>query len=158
MQGKEWTKHLYVGLDGVFHEEFTKSSWERKVVEAEIKRPDVVAWLRNPDRKPYSLCFSYRQGAKWVPVYPDFIILRDTEGGLIADVVDPHLLADPYAPARAAGLAKFAADHSNKFGRIELIIVEGENIKRLDLVDSEVRSRVAEVSSHAHLQDLFNQA
>jgi len=156
--GMEWDRHVYVNTGGTFHEDFVKSRWERQVVESELRRNDVVGWFRNPDRKPYSLCFSYRQGERWVPVYPDFVIVRKTPGGLIADIVDPHLLMDPHAPARAAGLAKFAADHSDKFGRIELVVVDGDVIRRLDLIDPVLRSRVAHVSTHAHLQDLFNQS
>lgn len=114
--------------------------------------------MRNPDRKPYSLCFSYRQGAKWVPVYPDFVVVRQTDGGLLADIIDPHLLSDQHAPARAAGLAKFAADHSDKFGRIELVIVEGARTVRIDLVQESWRTKVANVTTHAHLKQLFDGA
>ncbi len=156
--GKSWPEHVYIAADGSFHEDFAKSSWERKVVEEETKRPEVVGWLRNPDRKPYSLCFSYRQGAKWVPVYPDFVVVRQTDGGLLADIIDPHLLSDQHAPARAAGLAKFAADHSDKFGRIELVIVEGARTVRIDLVQESWRTKVANVTTHAHLKQLFDGA
>jgi type III restriction enzyme len=154
---RAWPKHLYIDDDGKFYEDFAKSSWERIVLEKELTRDDVVGWLRNPDRKPWSLCFSYRQGAKWVPVYPDFLIFRSTSSGILADIVDPHLFADPRAPARAAGLAKYAADHSDKYGRIQLIIVDGDKIKAVDLMERKWRDKVAKVSTHDHLKDIFDQ-
>lgn len=152
-----WPNHLYVDDRGRFYEDFSRSSWERAVIKEETARKDVVGWLRNPDRKPWSLCFSYRQGAKYVPVYPDFLIFRKTGSGVIADIIDPHLLSDQNAPARAAGLAQYAADHSDKFGRIELVIVDGDRVKRVNLIDKKWRDKVAKVSSHAYLQDIFDQ-
>jgi type III restriction enzyme len=153
----EWPKHLYVDAEGKFYEDFAKSSWERAVIKEETERKDVVGWLRNPDRKPWSLCVSYRQGAKYVPVYPDFLIFRETSGGIIADIVDPHLLAEQNAPGRAAGLAQYAAKHSDQYGRIDLVIVDGEKIKQINLIDKKWRDKVAKVSTHAHLQDIFDQ-
>lgn len=155
--GDKWAKHLYVNGRGEFHEEFT-SSWEHKVVTTETARDDVVGWLRNQDRKPWSLCVKRLEGTKWVGIYPDFIFFRVTASGVIADIIDPHLLSDEYAPRRAAALAKYASDHGEDFGRIEIIIYASAKDltgKRLDLMDEETRKRVASVSSHEHLRHLF---
>ena len=65
-------------------------------------------------------------------------------------------LAD--APAKAARLAKYAAKHAPEFGRIELIIVKDGHLRRLDLKDEKLRARVAAVRTHAHLQQLFEDA
>lgn len=153
-------KHLFVDEKGDYREEF-KSSWERRAIADEIARKDVVGWMRNPDRKPWSLCIPRLDGNRWVGVYPDFIVFRQTPSGIIADIVDPHLLSDAHAPARAAYLAKYAAEHHASFGRIELLIystADGKNGKRLDLVDDTVRAKVAKVVSHSHLQQLFDDA
>lgn len=159
-EGEEWSKHLYVNASGEYHEEFT-SSWEHKVVTTETARDDVVGWLRNQDRKPWSLCVKRLEGTKWVGIYPDFIFFRLTASGVIADIIDPHLLSDEYAPRRAAALAKYASDHGEDFGRIEIIIyanAKDPTGKRLDLMDEETRKRVASVSSHEHLRHLFESA
>lgn len=158
--GAVWSKHIYVDGGGLYHEDF-KSSWERRVLETELSRADIVGWFRNPDRKPWSLCVKRLDGTKWVGIYPDFVFFRQTEGGVIADIVDPHLLADEFAPRRAAALAQYAADHSGYFGRIELIIYakEGDATgKRLDLADEKTRKKVAAVATHAHLRQLFEDA
>ena len=41
-------KHLLCDADGLFPEHF--NSWEGKILLAELKREDTVAWYRNPDR------------------------------------------------------------------------------------------------------------
>jgi hypothetical protein len=105
-----------------------------------------VAWFRNPPRKPWALCVPRKDGTIYRGVYPDFVVFRKTLSGVIADIVDPHLLDDSEAPARAQGLAQYAANHADSFGRIDLIIYDGPNDetgKRLDLVDESVRAKVA---------------
>jgi type III restriction enzyme len=150
---KAWKSHLYVDGYGLFHARFNR--WETKVLEEELARTDVVAWLRNPDRKSWSLCIPYHFGGEWQPLYPDFLIIRKTPGGLVADLLDPHSIDLADAPAKAAGLAQYAAKHAHEFGRIELIIVDGDEIKRLDLTDEQCRDRVKGVSTREHLRQLF---
>jgi len=154
--GDPWKKHLYVEESGAFHQKFT--TWEAKVLAAELDRDDVIGWLRNPDRKPWSLRVSYVLGGEWRPLHPDFLLLRQESGGLVIDLLDPHLLAVEDAPAKAAGLAKYAAKHAAAFGRIELIIIKDDKLKRLDLTDETVRNNVKQVNSHEHLRLLFEQA
>lgn len=155
-----WPKHIYVDSVGEYHEEF-RSSWERRVLEAELAREEIVGWLRNPDRKPWSLCIKRLENTKWVGIYPDFIFFRQTASGLMPDIVDPHLLADEFAPRRAAALAQYAADHGHIFGRIELVIYGKETDtvgKRLNLTNEQTRKNVAGVSTHTHLRHLFDTA
>src|SRR5919112_3313686 len=130
------------------------NKWESKVIEAEICRDDVVGWLRNPERKDWSLCVPYRlRGVH--PLYPDFLVVRNTPGGLEVDLLDPHLLSLEDAPWKAAGLAEYADKHWTEFGRIELIIMEGDEIKRLDLTDGPTRNRVRGVQTPEHLRQLY---
>ena len=78
---------------------------------------------------------------------------------MIADIVDPHLLNDQDAPDRARALAIYAADHSDSFGRIELLIYENNRDtagRRLDLIDESTRKKVAGVTTHEHLRQLFD--
>jgi type III restriction enzyme len=153
-----WDRHIFVGDDGTFREDFAGSGWEKTVIAEELRDPTVVGWLRMLDRKDWAICVPYRRAGEIAGAYPDFLIFRQTPGGVIADIVDPHRLADEYAPARAAGLAEFAERHADRFGRIELVIVDDGRIKRLDLVKAAVRRQVAAVSSHAHLKQLFDEA
>jgi len=140
----------------VYHENL--NSWEQRALAPELVDGDVVGWLRNLDRKPWSLCVPRKDGEKWVGVYPDFIVFRRTDGGIIADVIDPHLLSDEFAPARARALAEYAANHADDFGRFELIIYADSDDPvghRLDLCDEDTRKKVAQVTTHAHLRHLF---
>jgi hypothetical protein len=65
------------------------------------------------------------------------------------------------APFKAAALARFADDHQDQFGRIDLIVVDkagkpDERVKRLRLMDQKTRKRVMAVSTPQHLRDLFD--
>ncbi len=147
-------RHLYVDGDGKFS--FKTTSWEEQVLADELARKDVVGWLRNPDRKPWSLCVPYEMGKGYKGCYPDYIVIRKGRGGLIPDIVDPHLLTFEDAWHRAKGLAKYAARHANQFGRIEMIRIKGGRIDRIDLADEVQRDRVLKVSSNDHLRELFD--
>jgi type III restriction enzyme len=125
------------------------------VLRQELSDPSVVAWLRMLDRKPWALCVPYEAGGTWHEAYPDFLFFRETASGIVADIVDPHWLRDESAWQRAAALARYAGDHLDRFGRIVLVIVDDETVKRLDLTDAETRRRVAAVTSHQHLRSLF---
>jgi len=157
---KKWQRHLYVDAKGVFPEDFGASSWEPKAVEAELKKSDVVGWFRNPARKPWSLSVTRLEGTRYVPFYPDLIFFRKMSGGVIADLIDPHLLAAEDMPARAVRLAQYAQAHSNQFGRIEMVVYENakdEVGKRIDLTDEKLRKRVAQLTTTQQLRSLFEE-
>lgn len=62
---------------------------------------------------------------------------------------------------RHAEEAGDAAGAEPLFGRIELVIFEGKDAavgKRIDLMDEERRKQVANVTTHAHLQLIFDMA
>jgi type III restriction enzyme len=152
-----WQKHLFVNDNGQFPQKF-KSSWETKVLEAEFSNDKIIGWLRNPDRKIWSLRIPYKQAGEWQSLYPDFLFIRSEGKELRVDILDPHLLSLDDSPPKAAGLAEYAAKHYDKFGRIELIIVDDDKIRRLDLTDESIRDKVKQVTTHAHLRLLFDQA
>jgi len=162
-KAESWPRHIYVSkADGTFFEEL--NTWEKIVLTHELADPNAVAWFRNPPRKPWSFRVAYQSGTDYTPVYPDFLLFRrNAAGDLEASVVDPHLVNDAQAPQRAAGLAQFAAEHSESFERIDLIVVERasgsvDTIKRLRLMDPVTREQVAKVSSVEHLKALFDNA
>lgn len=151
--GQAWAKHLYVNEAGEFPASF--NSWETRVLTEELARGDVVGWLRNPDRKPWSLRIPYHMGGLH-PLYPDFLIVREEGGNLVVDILDPHQDNLEDAPAKAVGLAQYAAKHAHRFGRIQLIVVDGEEVRRLELCDETVRDQVMAVKTIEHLRALFN--
>ena len=154
---KSWPRHLYVNGSG--KAPLTLNTWETQVVEAELERDDVRFWLRNIDRKTWALTVPYENAGQYAPLYPDFLVVRETEGGhLVVDLLDPHSIGLADAPAKAAGLARYAAKHAPDFGRIELIIVQDKQLRRLNLKDETVRAKVAAVQTTAHLQQLFDDA
>lgn len=153
---KTWKKHVYANGGGNYPSEL--NNWESSVIAAEIVKPDVVGWLRNPERKLWSFCVPYQSGGQHKPLYPDFLVIRKEGGNFVVDLLDPHMLSLEDAPAKAAGLAQFAAKHLHQFGRIELIILDGDKIKRLDLADEATRNKVRAVTSHEHLRQLYGAA
>jgi len=157
---KRWQRHLYVDPKGTFPEDFASSSWEPKVVETELKDASVVAWFRNPPRKPWSLCITRLDGTRYVPFFPDLIFFRKNEGGIIADLIDPHLLAAEDMPARAVRLAQYAQSHGHQYGRIEMVIYENSKDgvgKRIDLTNETLREKVAQMTTTQQLRSLFEE-
>jgi type III restriction enzyme len=139
---RRWQKHLYVDADGTFPAKFNK--WETKVIEAELARGDeLLGWLRNPDRKPWSLTVPYRRGGQERPQYPDLLFIRRAANrDLVVDLLEPHMIDLADAAPKAVGLAEFASRHADKFGRIEFIVVDGDDIRRLNLADEGRREKV----------------
>ena len=114
--------------------EIADAPLRQAIAEEFAKLKDVVGWLRNIEQKPWALAMPYELGGEVRPMYPDFLVVRKENGGLVVDILEPHSpsLSDSYAKAK--GLAQFAAKHAMQFGRVELIRLAGSEIKRLDLV------------------------
>jgi type III restriction enzyme len=151
----EFDGHLYVDAEGDFG--FEPTTWETATLEEELAREDYAGWLRNVDKKPWSICVPYWMDGAYRGCYPDFLILRRKKGKLIVDIVDPHLLNQEDAWSKAVGLAKYAAKHANFYGRIELVRLRKDTLDRLDLCDEKIRDQVLKVSSNPHLRTLFDQ-
>jgi type III restriction enzyme len=153
----QWPRHVYQDAEGMFPAKL--NSWESAVLTEELQDPSVVGWLRNVDRKPWSLCVPYQSvDGDTKPLYPDFIVLRRTHRAIVADVLDPHHIGLADAPLKAAGLARFAERHEKDFGRLQLIVVDDGKIKRLDLANEGTRQRVKGVLTTSHLKQLFQDA
>lgn len=144
--------HLYVDDAGLFRLQLT--GWEQAVLAAERDRPDFVTWVRNIDRKSWSLGIPYELGGQLRPLYPDFIVVRRAGSQYVADLLEPHRGED--SVAKAKGLADFADRHGNEFGRIEMIRMEGPELRRLDFNDHRVREAVLPIQGHDELTRLFD--
>ena len=138
---QRWDKHLYAEADGGY---FTYlNGWERTVLDEEFDRSDVVAWFRNQlGADQWRLAVPYYRGENAHLMYPDLIVFRRSEAGLVVDILDPHWLKDD-AAAKVKGLAAYAEEHAGApLGRVEAIAVIDKRIRRLDLSDEQNRSAV----------------
>lgn len=151
-----YSKHLFVDENGNLS--CTLNEWEKSVVEAELARGDeVLGWLRNVPRKSWAFTVPYDHDGDR-PMYPDFLFFRRQGDGVVVDVLEPHSLSHDDSSSKAKGLADFAAEHGDDFGRIELIIKEKGKLLRLDVNQDSVRDKVRAVSGNQHLKQLFESA
>ena len=160
-KGKVYADHLYCegGLIRI-----DLNTWEAGVITEEEKRSDFVCWLRNVERKEWSLCIPYRMDGSIHSAYPDMMVFR--KHGLsdyIIDILEPHLPSDKDNVYKAIGFAEYAEENQNSIlGRLELIRMEKagdgrDHFKRLDVNDIAVRKMVMKITTNAELDNLFEQ-
>ena len=148
-----WDRHLYVEQDGSCRAEL--GTWEADVLTNELARPETVGWLRNIDRKPWSLEIPHEQAGKAAPMFPDFLIVRQIKNNLLFDVLEPHDPSRADNVGKAKGLAAFAEKHGHLFGRVQLIRGGGGGYRRLDMNRSDVQDRLRLINNNAQLDALF---
>ncbi|MBC6946466.1 hypothetical protein DWB58_00745 [candidate division KSB1 bacterium] len=154
-EGANLEKHLFVDDSGMFCAKLNET-WETPVINEELSRKEVIGWLRNIPRKPWSLCVPYKLNGEDKGCYPDFLIFRLEGSEIIVDIIEPHRTDLTDAVPKAKGLAEYARKHGDQFGRIEYIIVtRGGEIMRLDLNKEAIRERVLKVESQSHLEQLL---
>jgi type III restriction enzyme len=152
-----YEKHLFVDDNGRF--KISLNTWEREVLSEELAR-GAVAWLRNLDRKSWSLEVPYEKAGVVAPMYPDLIIVRKDGHGYIFDILEPHDPSRSDNCEKAKGLAKFAESHWALFGRIQLIRkMRGpdgsEHYYRLDMSKASTRNKVRAIADNHALDELF---
>jgi type III restriction enzyme len=147
-------KHVYVTDENLFPGDLNGP--EERIIGEELQKKEVVAWLRNMDRKEWALTIPYEVDGEERAMYPDFLVVRRVNNELVVDIIDPHSIGLADAPAKAAGIAKFAAQHADAFGRIELILLDGAKEKRLDLTNESVRNKVRAVNTIEFLRSLMD--
>jgi type III restriction enzyme len=129
------------------------------VIKEELANEAVLEWLRNVDRKPWSLEIPYETGGDVRPVFPDLVVVRKTHATFDVDILEPHnpSLADNFE--KAVGLAKFAQMHGALFGRIQLIRKHanagGEHYARLEINQAATIKRFLPMTTNPQLDDLF---
>ncbi len=149
-----WANHLYVEADSTFRT--TMTSWEAGVLIDEMKRDDFATWLRNVDRKPWSLEVPYQVDGTWRPMYPDMLIIRQVGTDFVFDVLEPHDDSRADNLYKAQGLALFAEKHGEKFGRIQLIRKKGDSFIRLEMNKTAVRDRIRQAASNPAIDSIFD--
>lgn len=150
--GQKYKKHLFV--DEKCEATFNLNGWEQAVLKDEMEREDFVCWLRNPPRKPWALCIPYEQNGRMHGMYPDFVVIRKTEEGYVADILEPHDQSRTDNLPKAIGLAKYTAKET-RVGRVQLIHVENGTIKRIDLSKKATRDRVLFAATDYELNNIF---
>lgn len=152
-----WERHLYVEANGQFRAEL--GTWEAAVLKEELAKPEVVGWLRNLDRKPWSMEIPYASGGDVRPMFPDLVVVRKNGSEFAIDILEPHdpSLSDNFE--KAVGLAKFAEKHGALFGRIQLIRKQssagGEHFARLEINQAAMIKKLLLIASNPQLDELF---
>jgi type III restriction enzyme len=132
---------------------------EAAVIEEEIVNPKTIGWLRNYDRKLWSLQVPYDDGSEDKPLYPDFVVFRRTGDSVVADIIDPHRASLTDAWKKAQGLATFASQHGDLFGRIEIVAKDKHgSTKRIDVNKSLLQGKVRRLANSDSWDELLEQA
>lgn len=159
VNGKDYEDHLFVDDSGKAR--INLNSWEEGVLVEEQSQADYVCWLRNPPRKPWSLCIPYEMGGEQKPAYPDFVIIRkDSDEEYVVDILEPHDPTRIDNLGKARGFAEYARQNPG-VGRIQLIrmgkdAVGQKRFKRLDMAKSAVRDKVARAMTNDELNHIFD--
>lgn len=136
--------HLMSDEDGQFPLS-ALNNWERDVVLAELKRPNVRAWYRNPSRAAVdSVGIAYRDDAtgNWRSMHPDFVFFHEVGGKVVASILDPHGHHLEDALMKLKALAKFAATFGDEFHRIEAMAEIDGRMRVVDMTVADVREAV----------------
>ena len=158
VNGKDYTDHLFVDDSGIAR--INLNNWEEGVLEEEQAQVGYVCWLRNPPRKPWSLCIPYEMGGEQKPAYPDFIIIRkDGDEEFVIDILEPHDPTRIDNLGKAKGFAEYARQNP-EVGRIQLIrkgkdAAGHDRFKRLDMARSAVRDKVSHAMTNDELDHIF---
>lgn len=121
------------------------NSWERAVVLAELARPNVRGWYRNPSRAAVdSLGIAYRDDdtGNWRSMHPDFVFFHEVGGKIVASIVDPHGLHLKDALMKLKALATFTGTYGKEFHRIEALAEVDDRMKVLDMKVDAARDAV----------------
>lgn len=147
-----WKKHLYCNEQGDFPTKL--NGWEKELLEAEMVGPDFVGWLRNFPRREWAMCVPYElAGVK--PFYPDFIIVRRSGKGFVADILEPHDDSRTDTWAKAKGLAAFADEYGMDFGRMVIARKKNNEWQTADMNDKATRAKARRMQSSSDLESIF---
>ena len=148
-----WEHHLYCDSDGKFSGSLNQ--WEKAVLEEAMKDSSFVCWLRNEQRKPWALCVPYEQGGH-KSFYPDFVVVRKQGDEFVVDLLEPHNTDFKDNWAKTKGLANFAKDHGDLFGRMEMIKREPSGaLRRLNVNHPKVMPKAAKLTGDGGLEELY---
>lgn len=151
-------QHMYIDENGAF--KATLNPWETGVVKEELAN-GAVCWLRNVDRKQWALGIPYKVNGVIATMYPDIIAVRAVAHGYVFDILEPHDESRNDNYPKAVGLAEFADQHMDVFGKIQLIRKRkgadgADHFYRLDMTNNQVRARAKAIHSNPELDHIFD--
>src|SRR5690625_2902197 len=133
------------------------NAWEEAVLDLELQPARrVVGWYRNPNSGRAALSIPYFKGTgnrrQLALLHPDFIFVREVDGELVVDIIDPHL---DHGDSRDKwrGLARYAAEHSDVIRRAIAVVRIGETDWGLDVAKPSVREALEDADEP--LEELF---
>ncbi|WP_282845813.1 DEAD/DEAH box helicase [Microbacterium oxydans] len=115
------------------------NAWEAAALALELTpERKVVGWYRNPGSGAAALSVPYYKQGALALLHPDFIFVREIDGELVIDIVDPHL---DHGDSRDKwkGLGWYAAQHADIIRRAIAVVRIGETDWGLDLARQDVR-------------------
>ncbi|MBM3858318.1 MAG: hypothetical protein FJ395_01560 [Verrucomicrobia bacterium] len=151
-EGVAWDRHLFQDANGKFFADL--NTWEAEILKTEMAKKDFVCWLRNLDRRDWSMCVPYEMGGM-KGFYPDFIIVRRNSSGFVVDIIEPHDDTRTDTIPKAVGLAKFADEHGEVFGRLIIARKQNEQWQLADMSDETTRERTKQIQPAADVELLF---
>jgi type III restriction enzyme len=122
------------------------NTWERGIVRAELARPNVRGWYRNPSRAAVdSLGIAYRDDntGNWRSMHPDFVFFHEVQGKIVASILDPHGYHLDDAQMKLKALAAFARTYGHAFHRIEALAEADGRMRVIDMKADTSRNAVA---------------
>lgn len=152
--------HLYAIPEGrrnagQFPVDTSRSSWEQKVLNAELDAPTLVGWYRNPSSGRHALAVAYEFGDEHLLMHPDFLFWHDDGDGIVMDIVDPHQHNQADTGPKWGALAKYAQAHPNQVRRCLAVIEAGGRLRALDLTLEDVTDKIEAATNRALVEALF---
>ena len=129
---------------------------EMCVLDAELGKPDTVAWYRNPSGAARdALQIAYKRNGAWHSMQPDFVFFSGmADGAIRPSIVDPHGDWLPDALDKLKGLAAYADMHHDAFKRIEAVAEIDGTVRYLNMLAPEITARI-ESDEFAEARDAY---
>ena len=150
-----YKKHVFSNGKQEFPATFT--GWEADVLTAELTKPTLVGWYRNPTGGIAALAIPYEMSRVPRTMYPDFIFFHEIEDTIVIDIVDPHRPDSADTGPKWTGLAKYAKDNAAVLRRVVAVIRNSDaKLISLDLKNSDVASRLSKATNETDIRAIFD--
>lgn len=154
--GERWKLHLYANGKSTFPAKFT--GWELEIIKAELKKPTLVAWYRNPTGGLAALAVPYTQSGVARTMYPDFIFFHEIKGKIVVDIIDPHRPDASDTGPKWTGLAHYARTHGSPIRRVMAVIQDSsKEMIGLDLKNPDAAQMLSQSANETDIRRIFDQ-
>lgn len=149
----KYDRHMYAA-DRTYPAKLT--TWEKDVLETELKNDSLLAWYRNPSAGAAALAVPYVQSNVARTMYPDFVFFHEVDGELVVDIVDPHRPDQADTGPKWTGLSRYAQEHSNRFRRVVAVVKDAEGkLAGLDLKMAAVEKALGKAGNETDIRKIF---